>query len=49
LSVCFSYFAGDGVDAQKDHKYRLERGGGLYFQVTSLDEVIEILSKRRVK
>jgi len=34
-------------DSQEDHKYRLERAGGLYYQVTSLDEVIEILSKRR--
>lgn len=32
-------------EAQKDHKYRLERADGLYFQVTSLDEVIEILAK----
>jgi len=34
-------------DSQEDHKYRLERAGGLYYQVTSLDEVIEILKKRR--
>lgn len=34
-------------DGQEDHRYRMERAGGLYYQVTSLDEVIEILSKRR--
>jgi len=33
--------------SQEDHKYRLERAGGLYYQVTSLDEVIQILKKRR--
>ncbi len=31
-------------DSQEDHKYRLERAGGLYYQVTGLDEVMEILS-----
>jgi len=36
-------------DTQEDHKYRLERAGGLYYQVTSLDEVIEILEKRRFR
>ncbi|MCK4784647.1 MAG: hypothetical protein KAV87_12915 [Desulfobacteraceae bacterium] len=36
-------------DSQEDHKYRLERSGGLYYQVTSLDEVIEILEKRRFR
>jgi len=36
-------------DSQEDHKYRLERVGGLYYQVTSLDEVIEIVSKRRFR
>ena len=36
-------------DSQEDHKYRLEKAGGLYFQVTGLDEVIEILSKRRFR
>jgi len=36
-------------DSQEDHKYRLERAGGKYFQVTSLDEVIGILSKRRFR
>ena len=36
-------------DSQGDHKYRLERGGGVYYQVTGLDEVIEILSKRRFR
>jgi len=34
-------------ESQADHKYRLERAGGLYYQVTSLDEVIRILKKRR--
>lgn len=34
-------------DSQEDHKYRMERAGGLYYQVTSLDEVIAILKKRR--
>lgn len=32
---------------QEEHKYRMERANGLYYQVTSLDQVIEILSKRR--
>jgi len=32
---------------QGEHKYRLERAGGLYYQVTCLDDVIKILSKRR--
>lgn len=36
-------------DSQEEHKYRLERAGGLYYQVTSLDEVIEILRKRRFR
>jgi len=36
-------------DSQEDHKYRLERAGGRYYQVTGLDEVIEILSKRRFR
>jgi len=36
-------------DTQEDHKHRLERAGGLYYQVTSLDEVIEILGKRRFR
>lgn len=36
-------------DTQEDHKYRLERAGGKYYQVTSLDEVIEILEKRRFR
>lgn len=34
---------------QEDHKYRLERAGGKYYQVTSRDEVIEILEKRRFR
>jgi len=34
---------------QEDHKYRLERSGGYYYQVTGLNEVIEILSKRRFR
>jgi hypothetical protein len=29
--------------AQEEHKYRLERAQGRYYQVTSLDDVIEIL------
>ena len=36
-------------DSQEDHKFRLERAGGLYYQVTSLDEVIDILKKRRFR
>lgn len=36
-------------DTQEEHRYRLERAGGHYYQVTSLDEVIEILSKRRTR
>lgn len=36
-------------DSQEDHKYRLERSGGLYYQVTTLDEVIEILTKEVAK
>ncbi len=36
-------------ESQEDHKARLTRAGGLYYQVTSLDEVIEILSKRRFR
>jgi len=36
-------------DSQEDHKYRLEKSGGLYYQVTGLDEVIEILNKRRFR
>jgi len=36
-------------DSQEDHKYRLEKAGGKYYQVTGLDEVIEILSKRRFR
>lgn len=36
-------------ESQEDHKYRLERAGGHYYQVTGLDEVIEILSKRRFR
>jgi len=36
-------------DSQEDHKYRLTRAGGLYYQVTSLDEVIEIVDKRRFR
>ena len=32
---------------QIEHKYRLERAKGLYYQVTSLDQVIDILKKRR--
>ncbi len=36
-------------DSQEDHKYRMERAGGKYYQVTSLDEVIEILKKRRIR
>ena len=36
-------------DSQEDHKYRLERAGGLYYQVTSLDDVIEIVCKRRFR
>lgn len=34
-------------DGQKEHKRRLEHAGGIYYQVTCLDEVIEILKKRR--
>jgi len=33
-------------EAQDDHKYRLEKAGGVYFQVISVDDVIEILSLR---
>ncbi len=36
-------------DSQEDHKYRLTRAGGLYYQVTGLDEAIKILSKRRFR
>ena len=36
-------------DSQEEHKYRLERGGGLYYQVTGLGQVIEILEKRRFR
>lgn len=36
-------------DSQEDHKYRMERAGGLYYQVTTLDEVIQILKKRRLR
>lgn len=36
-------------DTQEDHKYRLERAGGHYYQVTSLDDVIDILDKRRFR
>lgn len=36
-------------DSQEDHKYRIERAAGLYYQVTTLDEVIEILKKRRMR
>ncbi len=36
-------------DSQEDHKYRLERAGGKYYQVTSLDDVIEIVKKRRFR
>lgn len=36
-------------DSQKEHKYRLEKAGGLYYQVTGLDEVVEILNKRRFR
>ena len=36
-------------DSQEEHKYRLERAGGLYYQVTSLDEVIEILENGRFR
>lgn len=36
-------------DSQEEHKYRLERAGGHYYQVTCLDDVIEILSKRRFR
>ena len=36
-------------ESQEDHKYRLERAGGLYYQVTCLDDVIEIVSKRRFR
>ncbi len=36
-------------DSQEDHKYRLERSGGIYHQVTCLDDVIKILEKRRFR
>lgn len=36
-------------DSQEDHKYRLEKAGGHYYQVTGLDEVIKILEKRRFR
>ena len=36
-------------DSQEDHKYRLEKAGGHYYQVTSLDEVVAILNKRRFR
>jgi len=32
--------------SQEEHKHRLERAGGKYYQVTSLDEVMEILNER---
>jgi len=35
--------------SQAEHKYRLELAGGLYYQVTCLDDAIEILSKRRFR
>lgn len=35
--------------SQAEHKYRLELAGGLYYQVTCLEDVIEILSKRRFR
>lgn len=33
-------------DAQKEHKYRLQRSGGFYYQVVSLDDVIQIFLDR---
>ncbi len=36
-------------DSQEEHKYRTERAGGLYYQVTSLDDVVAILEKRRFR
>jgi len=32
---------------QLDHKHRIERGGGFYHQVVSVDDVIAILTARR--
>lgn len=34
-------------EAQEQHRERLERAGGLYFQLSTVDEGIEILKKRR--
>ncbi len=36
-------------DSQVEHKLRTEHAGGLYYQVTCLDDVIQILSKRRFR